>query len=127
MEIVKMKFNRGVLKGLVKAKNSQVGKQVLLFCGAAVLAVGKGHAADAAGTGGFEFATTTIAGYAPFVKKLLYAIAAVVALVGAFSIYFKMQNGDQDVKKSIMLTIGGCVALIAMATALPQFFGITVN
>jgi hypothetical protein len=34
-----------------------------------------------------------------------------------------LQNGDQDVKKSIMLTVGGCIALIAMATALPAFFG----
>ena len=35
---------------------------------------------------------------------------------------FKMQNGDQDVKKTIMLTIGGCVAFIAMSEALPLFF-----
>jgi hypothetical protein len=45
------------------------------------------------------------------------AIGAVIALVGAFSIYFKMQNGDQDVKKAIMLTIGGCVAFLAMSEA----------
>ena len=36
--------------------------------------------------------------------------------------YFKMQNGDQDVKKTIMMTIGGCVAFIAMSEALPMFF-----
>ena len=53
---------------------------------------------------------------------LMKAIAAVIALVGAFSIYFKMQNGDQDVKKAIMLTIGGCVAFLAMSEALPLFF-----
>lgn len=47
----------------------------------------------------------------------MYAIAAVVALVGAFNVYFKMQNGDQDVKKTIMMTIGGCVAMVAMAIA----------
>jgi len=52
----------------------------------------------------------------------MYAIAAVIALVGAFNVYFKMQNGDQDVKKTIMMTIGGCVAMVAMATALPMFF-----
>ena len=33
-----------------------------------------------------------------------------------------LQNGDQDVKKTIMLTIGGCVAFIAMSEALPLFF-----
>ena len=49
-------------------------------------------------------------------------IAAVIVLVGAFNVYFKMQNGDQDVKKTIMLTIGGCVAFIAMSEALSFFF-----
>ena len=76
-----------------------------------------------AGVGGITTATTDIAKYGPAVQKLMYAIAAVIALVGAFSIYFKMQNGDQDVKKSVMLTVGGCIAMIALATALPAFFG----
>ena len=42
--------------------------------------------------------------------------------VSAFNVYFKMQNGDQDVKKTIMLTIGGCIAFIALSEALPLFF-----
>lgn len=33
-----------------------------------------------------------------------------------------LQNGDQDVKKAIMLTIGGCIAFLAMSEALPLFF-----
>ncbi len=33
-----------------------------------------------------------------------------------------LQNGDQDVKKAIMLTIGGCVAFLAMSEVLPLFF-----
>lgn len=74
------------------------------------------------GVGGFTDATTEIESYADPVQKLLYALAAVISLVGAFNIYFKMQNGDQDVKKTIMMTIGGCVAFIAAATALPKFF-----
>ena len=56
------------------------------------------------------------------VSNLMKAIAAVIVLVGAFNVYFKMQNGDQDVKKTIMMTIGGCVAFIAMSEALPLFF-----
>ena len=30
--------------------------------------------------------------------------------------------GDQYVKKTIMLTIGGCIAFIALSEALPLFF-----
>lgn len=55
-------------------------------------------------------------------KSVMAAIAAVIVLVGAFNVYFKMQNGDQDVKKTIMLTIGGCIAFIALSEALPLFF-----
>ena len=78
--------------------------------------------ASSKGAGGFTKATTEIQSYETPVANLMKAIAAVIALVGAFSIYFKMQNGDQDVKKAIMLTIGGCVAFLAMSEALPLFF-----
>ncbi len=74
----------------------------------------------------FSGATSTITGYAHSVKKLLYAIAAVIALVGAFNVYHKMVNGDQDVKKTVMLTLGGCIAMLALSEALPAFFGTTV-
>ena len=77
--------------------------------------------ADVTGATGFQEATTTIRGYIPFVEKLIYAIAALVGLMGAASIYIKMNNGDQDIKKSLMMTIGGCVALVALAKALPAF------
>lgn len=80
----------------------------------------------AAGGDPFDSASTTITGYLPSVKKLLYALAAVIALVGAFNVYHKMTNGDQDVKKTIMLTLGGCIAMIALCQALPAFFGHTV-
>lgn len=70
----------------------------------------------------FADAAGTIEGYAGSVKKLLYAVAAVIALVGAFNVYHKMTNGDQDVKKTIMLTLGGCIAMVVLSEALPAFF-----
>ena len=78
--------------------------------------------ASSTGAGGFTKATTEISSYQTPVSNLMKAIAAVIVLVGAFNVYFKMQNGDQDVKKTIMMTIGGCVAFIAMSEALPLFF-----
>lgn len=79
------------------------------------------------GTVGITTATGEFRSYLGPIKTLLYVIAAIVSLVGAFSIYFKMQNGDQDVKKTIMMTVGGCVAMVAMATALPAIFDQTVT
>ncbi len=53
-----------------------------------------------------------------------YAIAGVVAIVGAISVYIAMNNEEQDVKKKIMMVVGACIFLIAAAKALPLFFGI---
>lgn len=60
----------------------------------------------------------------PYVVKLCYAIAGIVAVVGAISVYIKMNNEEQDVKKSIMMIVGACIFLVAAAQALPLFFGV---
>ena len=65
-----------------------------------------------------------IAKYVPIMVKLCYAIAGVVAIVGAISVYIAMNNEEQDVKKKIMMVVGACIFLIAAAQALPMFFGI---
>ena len=49
----------------------------------------------------------------------------IVAVVGAISVYIKMNNEEQDVKKSIMMIVGACIFLVAAAQALPLFFGIS--
>ena len=77
-----------------------------------------------AGTTALGTVTTEIAKYVPVVVKLCYAIAGVVAIVGAISVYIKMNNEEQDVKKSIMMIVGACIFLVAAAQALPLFFGI---
>ena len=53
---------------------------------------------------------------------MLFRSPPIVSMMVFFNVYFKMQNGDQDVKKTIMLTIGGCIAFIALSEALPLFF-----
>ena len=65
-----------------------------------------------------------IAKYVPYVVKLCYAIAGVVAVVGAISVYIAMNNEEQDVKKKIMMVVGACIFLVAAAQALPLFFGL---
>ena len=75
-----------------------------------------------AGIGALEEVTGKIKEYIPYVQKLVYVIAGVVAVVGACNVYMKMNNGDQDVTKSIMMLIGACLFLVAAAYALPKFF-----
>ena len=56
-----------------------------------------------AGTTALSEVTTQIAKYIPYVVKLVYAIAGVVAVVGAISVYIKMNNEEQDVKNILAL------------------------
>lgn len=79
------------------------------------------------GTSALTDVTTEIGKYIPIVQKLCYAIAGVVAIVGAISVYIKMNNEEQDVKKSIMMIVGACIFLIAAAQALPLFFGYSTS
>ena len=68
--------------------------------------------------------TDSLKKYIPVVTKLCYALAGIVAIVGAISVYIKMNNEEQDVKKSIMMIVGACIFLVAAAQALPLFFGL---
>lgn len=97
----------------------------LLVCGTAT-ALAQSSAGDyTAGTDALTTVTEEIAKYVPIVVKLCYSIAGVVAIVGAISVYIKMNNEEQDVKKSIMMIVGACIFLVAAAQALPLFFGVT--
>ena len=54
---------------------------------------------------------------------LLFLICFFRHFVASFSIdYQYVTSNQQDLKKTIMLTIGGCIAFIALSEALPLFF-----
>lgn len=69
-------------------------------------------------------ASDSIKKYLPVVTKLIYVIAGIIGVLGVVSVYIKMNNEEQDVKKSIMMIVGACIFLIAAAQALPLFFGL---
>lgn len=95
---------------------------LMLLCGT-IATYAQNAAGDyTAGTDALATVTSEIAKYVPFVVKLCYAIAGVVAVVGAISVYIAMNNEEQDVKKKIMMVVGACIFLVAAAQALPLFF-----
>lgn len=97
---------------------------LMLVCGTAVTFAQNAAGDYTAGTNALSTVTEEIAMYVPYVVKLCYAIAGVVAVVGAISVYIAMNNEEQDVKKKIMMVVGACIFLVAAAQALPLFFGI---
>ena len=68
------------------------------------IAMAQNSAGDyTAGTTALTTVTEEIAKYVPIVVKLCYAIAGVVAVVGALSVYIAMNNEEQDVKNILVL------------------------
>ena len=68
------------------------------------IAMAQNSAGDyTAGTTALTTVTEEIAKYVPIVVKLCYAIAGVVAVVGAISVYISMNNEEQDVKNILVL------------------------
>lgn len=97
---------------------------LLLVCTISIMADPSTVGDYKAGRDAITTVTTEIGQYIPIVTKLCYAIAGVVAIVGAISVYISMNNEEQDVKKKIMMIIGACIFLVAAAQALPLFFNV---
>ena len=74
------------------------------------------------GSGGITEATTMITGYFDPATKLIYAIGAVVGLIGGIKVYSKFSSGDPDTSKTAASWFGACIFLIVSATILRSFF-----
>ena len=131
MEIIKSLTSatkRGASKVQNFVKNHQgvvrTAMMMLLFVSVSVTSVMAQTAAGAAGSKAFTAVTTDLTSYVPLIRNLCYALAGIVAIGGAISVYIAMNNEENDVKKKIMMVVGACIFLIAAATYLPQFFGL---
>lgn len=80
--------------------------------------------AYAAGNGlsGINEATSMVTSYFDPGTKLVYAIGAVVGLIGGIKVYSKWSSGDPDTSKTAASWFGACIFLIVAATILRSFF-----
>lgn len=74
------------------------------------------------GVGGINEATQMVTSYFDPATKLIYAIGAVVGLIGGVKVYNKFSNGDPDTSKTAASWFGACIFLIVAATILRSFF-----
>lgn len=56
-----------------------------------------------AGLKAITTSTDSLKKYVPVVTNLCYALAGIVAIIGAISVYIKMNNEEQDVKNILVL------------------------
>ena len=86
------------------------------------LLMAAGAMAQGNGSQGISEATGMITSYFDPATKLIYAIGAVVGLIGEVKVYTKFSSGDPDTSKTAASWFGACIFLIVAATILRSFF-----
>ena len=89
-------------KKIATSKKTQM-TCLMMVCGVTAMMAQTTAGDYSAGTAALTQVSEEIAKYVPIVVKLCYAIAGVVAVVGAISVYIAMNNEEQDVKNILVL------------------------
>ncbi|HEY5325854.1 MAG TPA: DUF4134 domain-containing protein [Mucilaginibacter sp.] len=76
------------------------------------------------GNAGITQATTQVKGYFSTGTSLMYAIGAIMGLVGAIKVFKKWNDGEHDTGKVASSWFGSCIFLVVVATVLKSFFGV---
>mgnify|MGYP001025082191 CR=1 FL=1 len=120
LTFLQIKYNlilcRTTLKGYSYTKKKILAALTLVL----ITAVAKSQDGNA----GINKATELVKGYFGTGTTLLYAIGAVVGLVGAVKVYNKWNSGDGDTNKVAAAWFGSCIFLVVVATVLKSFFGV---
>ena len=72
------------------------------------------------GLSGINQATNMVTSYFDPATKLIYAIGAVVGLIGGVKVYSKFSSGDPDTSKTAASWFGACIFLTIFSLALRQ-------
>ncbi len=90
---------------------------VLLMCTVVIA-----HAQDA--NAAIQDANQKVRSYFQTGTQLMYAIGAILGLIGAIKVYSKWNAGDHDTGKVAAAWFGSCVFLVVVVTVIKAFFGI---
>lgn len=76
------------------------------------------------GNAGINEANQKVRSYFASGTNLMYAVGALLGLIGAVKVYQKWNAGDPDTGKVAAAWFGSCVFLVVVATVIKSFFGI---
>jgi hypothetical protein len=76
------------------------------------------------GNAGINDANTKVRSYFQSGTNLMYAVGAIVGLIGAIKVFNKWNAGDHDTGKVAAAWFGSCVFLVVVATVIRAFFGV---
>jgi len=96
--------------------------RVLVISSALIIMNGIAKAQD--GVAGINEANTKVRSYFDVGVNLMYAVGAILGLIGAVRVYQKWSNGQPDTGSVAAAWFGSCVFLVIVATVLKSFFGL---
>lgn len=76
------------------------------------------------GNAGINQATTQVKSYFDTGANLMYAVCAIVGLVGAIKVFKKWNDGDHDTVKVASSWFGSCIFAVVVVTVIKSFFGV---
>ena len=97
-------------------------KKKILFSAAVIFAALSSAFAQGNGLAGITDATNMVTSYFDPGTRLIYAVGAVIGLIGGVKVYNKFSSGDPDTSKTAASWFGACIFLIVAATILRSFF-----
>jgi hypothetical protein len=116
----KMKSENGSGNKLLKAK---LWLMSMTLCIYSILANAiSAFAQD--GNAGINEANQKVRSYFDSGTNLMYAVGALLGLIGAVKVYQKWNAGDPDTGKVAAAWFGSCVFLVIVATVIKSFFGV---
>ena len=102
----------------------KLSKHVYALASGCCLALVYSVASAQDGNTGIDEATTMVKSYFDSGANLMYAIGALVGLIGGVKVYQKWNSGDPDTGKVAAAWFGSCVFLVVVATVIKSFFGL---
>lgn len=110
---------------MCKMKNKKTNRKKIVAICAALALLSIHYAAFAQdGIQGINEANTKVRSYFAAGTNLMYAVGALLGLIGAVKVYQKWNAGDQDTGKVAAAWFGSCIFLVVVATVIKSFFGV---
>lgn len=80
------------------------------------------YSQSSGGAGAITAATTEVSSFYDPAKKFIWALSAVLGLVGAVKLYYKFTNNDPESSKHAVGFLGGGIALFVAEVFLRKMF-----
>jgi hypothetical protein len=96
-------------------------KKIIMFWVMLMVCVG---AIAQDGNAGIQDANLKVRSYFNSGTQLMYAVGAIIAIIGAVKVYSKWSHGDPDTGRVAAAWFGSCVFLVVVVTVIRAFFGV---